>query len=200
MRLRPWNLLLIAGILAGSATLSVASPAAAHDSLIGQSPAADATVETMPDEIELVFNNLPLDIGAIVMVVDADGVDWAVGDPVIVEDTVSQAVDPAAPDGFYQVRWRVVSSDGHPISESFGFGVGDLTNAAPIPTPSSAAEPVTDGSTGDFSLSGAQEVARQEAANDTLRIALLAGAGAVLGVGVVLLVWRLRRRAPRDTR
>jgi hypothetical protein len=34
------------------------------------------------------------------------------------------------PEGSYQVRWRVVSSDGHPISGSFEFAVGQKTPGA----------------------------------------------------------------------
>lgn len=40
---------------------------------------------------------------------------------------------PELPDGGYQVSWRVVSADGHPISGSFGFRVGNPAARPPAP-------------------------------------------------------------------
>ena len=108
--------------------------ASAHDQIVEQSPSHNEHFDTPPTEVVLTFNNEPLDLGNVVMVVDADGNDHAVGEPEIRNFTVSQAIIGDLADGYYQVRWRVVSSDGHPISESFLFSVGKVTDDTPKPS------------------------------------------------------------------
>src|SRR5699024_11047800 len=110
----------------------------AHDQLIDQNPAPNEHFSVSPEEIVLEYNNQPLDMGAVVRIVDIDGNDWAVGEPIIKNFSVTQAVEPELADGYYRVQWRVVSSDGHPISESFLFSVGDVTEDTPKPVIGSA--------------------------------------------------------------
>ena len=55
---------------------------------------------------------------------DTTGTDQADGPVQIIDNQVSQAVKPGAPQGKYTVVWRVVSSDGHPIEGTFGFTAG----------------------------------------------------------------------------
>ena len=115
------------------------APAQAHDALESSNPANGATVSTMPEKIELTFDHTPIAINSIVRVEDATGTDQADGPVSIVDNQVSQAVKPGAPQGKYKVVWRVVSSDGHPIEGTFTFTAGG-PNSAPSAAPAAAAD------------------------------------------------------------
>ncbi|MFJ6416332.1 copper resistance protein CopC [Paeniglutamicibacter sp. NPDC091659] len=108
-------------VLVAIALLAPVSAASAHDSLTGANPKDGQMVKEMPDVIDLTFSNMPLAIGTNVLVKDASGKDWAIGEVKIVDNVVSQSVGSDAPGGDYTVVWRVVSSDGHPIEGTFGF-------------------------------------------------------------------------------
>jgi len=113
------------GALLGALLVVVASPAWAHDELIGSDPAQDAVIDTLPEQIELTFSGILLnDEGATEMVVrDATGIDLTAGDPELDGVHVIQPLSGEA-SGVITVQWRVVSSDGHPISDEFTFTVG----------------------------------------------------------------------------
>jgi methionine-rich copper-binding protein CopC len=128
---------LVAAFLAVAALVVPALPAAAHDELISTDPTADAVLETLPAQITLSFSAdvLP-DAGAtVVEVTDASGASLTVGGPEAAGAEVTQTLaGPAS--GAVTVRWRVVSSDGHPIDGEFAFSV---PIASPTPTSSAAA-------------------------------------------------------------
>ena len=115
---------LAAATLAGALlSLAAASPAFAHDELIGSSPEAGEVLETAPAEIVLDFSNDIIEAGTAVVVVDHHGEEVAVGEPEIAGPTVTASL-PGDLEGEYQVQWRAVSSDGHPIEGTIDFGVG----------------------------------------------------------------------------
>lgn len=111
----------------------IASPASAHDELVSTDPAADSSVDALPAQLTLVFSGeLATDPGATeLQVTDAAGTSLADGDPVVDGTNVTQTLTGAA-SGAITVLWKVVSSDGHPISGQYGFTV---TAAPPTPTP-----------------------------------------------------------------
>ncbi|GAA1178274.1 hypothetical protein GCM10009584_19800 [Ornithinimicrobium humiphilum] len=93
----------------------------AHDRLLSSEPDQGQVLETVPEAIELTFSDVPVPLGSQVVVEGPDGRDWATGDLQVVDTVVHQPVDPAAPAGDYTVRWRVTSSDGHPITGTVEF-------------------------------------------------------------------------------
>ncbi len=105
--------------------VAVASPAAAHDELISSSPTNGQRMPEAPTSVSLSFSASVLTIGAAVIVADQSGKDWVIGDPEVDAGTVTVALAPGMPDAGYEVRWRVVSSDGHPVSGLVPFTVGD---------------------------------------------------------------------------
>jgi len=144
--------LVLSGLLLG------AGPALAHDVLEKTNPADGSTVQTLPDEIELDFNNIPFALGSVIKVVGPSG-DVTEGQTTIVDHKVTQTIAQGAPGGQYTVQWRVTSSDGHPISGQFGFtakagnGAGASVTAEPTPsagagTTSATAATSTDGDGG----------------------------------------------------
>lgn len=120
------SLSLIIAVLAGFAIALVASPAWAHDELVGSDPAAGSQIDELPAEITLTFSAVLMnETGATeVVVTDATGADLTAGDPTLDGTRVIQPVSGDAA-GVVTVIWRVVSSDGHPISDTFSFTVGD---------------------------------------------------------------------------
>jgi methionine-rich copper-binding protein CopC len=101
----------------------VIGPAAnAHEQLIDQSPASGSQVQAGPVEIRLDFSNELLDLGsgAEIVVKGPDG-EFAPATCVALERTTATSQLDLDLPGSYQVAWRVVSGDGHPIEGSFAF-------------------------------------------------------------------------------
>jgi len=124
--------------LAFVAVLATASPASAHDALIGSDPADGSTVAALPAQVALTFSaDIADDPGASeVQVTDASGADLADGEPTVSDNVLTQPVAGDA-SGVVTVLWKVVSSDGHPTSGQFAFTV----EGAPEPTPTDSATP-----------------------------------------------------------
>lgn len=173
-------------VLAALLVLGISSPASAHDSLVSSSPAAGERRATAPTEVELVFSDEVLPVGAAVLVVDAAGTDWVSGDLAIDRNTVTVPLSSGMPEAGYQVRWRVVSGDGHPISAIIPFAIGDaepLTATAPEPAdPTSSAD-----------ADAAPSEAPSEASQMWTTVAIGA-AGAVAAVGIYAAVLTIHRR------
>lgn len=178
-------------VLAAVAILATAAPATAHDQLIESSPADGERLDTAPASVTMTFSGelLVLDestAGAVVLVVDAKGEDWATGDVEVRGRNVTAALLPDMPDGGYQVRWQVVSEDGHPIAGVIPFAVGD---AVPLESTGSP-EPTA-------SAPGGSSTASDQNADETggpVRVLLVGGAGAALAVAAFALLLILRRR------
>ncbi|WP_449278676.1 copper resistance CopC family protein [Leucobacter sp. GX24907] len=101
--------------------MSPTSPAHAHDELINQ------TVEVNEDDgsaeaVRLTFSNSILDVGTEIVITGPEG-DATDGAPVTKGPDVTQALADNLALGDYNVAWRVVSSDGHPIDGTFEFTV-----------------------------------------------------------------------------
>ena len=158
---------------------AVAAPASAHDELVGSSPAAEAKLDALPSEIVLTYSAAIMTDGAAIAVIDAEGADLTTGDPVIETNTLTVPIDAAAgdADAGYVVEWRVVSSDGHPISGTIPFTVGD---GEPLPE---GAAPVADDSS----------ATADSGSNAALALTLTA-VGLVLIVGVLVVVLVVARR------
>lgn len=124
--------------LGAASVLFVAAPASAHDELVSTDPAAETTVDALPPELTLTFSGGLLDEpGATqVEVTDAAGTVLSPDDPTVAQTVVTQPLEGEA-SGVVTVRWRVVSSDGHPISGEYAFTVAP----PPTPTPTTTAQP-----------------------------------------------------------
>ncbi|MFJ6679064.1 copper resistance protein CopC [Microbacterium sp. NPDC091382] len=134
----------IAAASAGVAALLIlglAGPAFAHDELIGSTPSADEQLSTAPTSVVLTYSAAIMHEGSEVVVVDAAGKDWAEGTPVIDTNTLTVPLATGMPEAGYLVEWRVVSSDGHPISGTIPFAVGDAT---PLQTSQATPQPGAD--------------------------------------------------------
>jgi copper resistance protein C len=125
---------LVAGLVAGALA---AGPAAAHNSLRSTSPTADGQVERTPAAVVLTFDEPAIALGTRIVVTGASG-PVQVGEPRLVDNTVTQTLQPGAPAGRYVVEWRVTSADGHPISGTFSFTAAAPGTGEPVPVPEPA--------------------------------------------------------------
>ncbi|MGV2900306.1 copper resistance CopC family protein, partial [Microbacterium sp. AGC62] len=132
--------------------------------------------------------------GAVVLVVDASGEDWVAGDVTVAGRTVTASLAPGLPTGGYQVRWQVVSEDGHPIAGVIPFTVGD-------------ADPMAQTSdTGDATAAPAdtsEQTDQNAESGGALRVLLIGAGGAATAVLILVLIRFLRRprtaAAPPET-
>lgn len=128
---------LVATVLAAIAlTFASASPALAHDQLVGTAIETNASTGAA-ESIVLSFNNEVLSAGVEIIVTGPDGADASGGgEPTVAGRDVIQPLAASLAPGDYDIAWRVASSDGHPIqgellltvSESGAATLGDATH------------------------------------------------------------------------
>jgi methionine-rich copper-binding protein CopC len=118
----------LAVVLAAAALLvGPATAAQAHNILIGTSPVGGSTTKVVPAAVTLTFNEPALALGTEIIVTGPAGQEQS-GAAVLVDNTVSEHLQPGSPAGPYAVLWRVTSADGHPVSGKFTF-----TSTSPSP-------------------------------------------------------------------
>jgi copper transport protein len=110
-----------------------ASPAGAHATLTGTTPAADELLDAPPDTVELRFDEPVETVEGAVRVFGPDGerVDAGTVETADGGATLRAAVDGDA-EGTYTVAWRVTSEDSHALSGSFVYHVGTRTGAVDV--------------------------------------------------------------------
>ena len=178
----------LAGVVVASAVvLTTAVPAAAHDELLHSSPSVGEVMAAAPQVVSLSFSDEVLPMGAAVIVVDEVGDNWVAAEPVLDEATVTAQLEPGMPDAGYQLRWRVVSSDGHSISGVIPFTIGDGEPLTRTP------EPATAGGADTTNRADTPSQSTQEN-QGAFRVLLIGVAGAGIAVAVLFLISFLRRR------
>lgn len=115
----------LAAVGAAALTCTFAAPAGAHDVLEGAEPSARETLTETPDELVLTYSDAVQQVGNRISVTDSAGEVVAEGEPTADGSVVTFDLPEDLADGSYTTTWRVVSSDGHPIS-----GTTDFTVAA----------------------------------------------------------------------
>ncbi|MBT2207408.1 copper resistance protein CopC [Actinomadura sp. NEAU-AAG7] len=124
-----------AAAAAGLVTALGAAPASAHTTLRSATPAPNST-GAAPSRIVLTYAD-PVMVPQIVLT-DGAGARHAAGKAEAVDNTVTVPVTESLPGGRYTVGWRVVASDGHPVTGTFKFtvqGAGGGVSAAGVATP-----------------------------------------------------------------
>jgi copper resistance protein C len=131
-------------ILASLVIVGLAVPAQAHVELVRSSPADGALLSSAPAEVVLTLSEEASSGGTLIAVAGPDGAPVTV-EPTEVSGTVVSAALPPLPDrGTYTVAYRVVSGDGHAVSGSIRFTVGDASDvSSSAPSASSTSGIVT---------------------------------------------------------
>lgn len=100
--------------------------AAAHAELESMQPAAGSAVRTAPQAVTLTFGEQMRAMGSTVVVIDPNGHEVQAGAPSVSGVTVTVQLLPLTTPGTYHVNFRVLSADGHVVtqSERFTFAPG----------------------------------------------------------------------------
>ncbi|MFF0860446.1 copper resistance protein CopC [Nonomuraea sp. NPDC003560] len=112
---------LLTVLLLACAAVGFALPAQAHNVLVGSDPKDGATLSASPARVTLVFDQAVRQGYAQVGVTGADGSSWADGAAEVAAERVSVKVRPLPAGGSYVVGYRILSSDGHPVTGKISF-------------------------------------------------------------------------------
>lgn len=179
-------LALLAVITSAGVVVAGAGAASAHDYLVSSSPAANS-VQTRPlTVVRLTFDDLVLSRPAppIVEVVGPGGRHYETGCATAVDRDVTTPVG-LGPSGRYTVTWRIVSADGHAVSQSIGFAYRPPTGAGAEP---GTAKPPT------CTTVRTQDAGADEGGGGVSPGLVVLGIGLVTLIALVLVVSRGRRR------
>ena len=127
---------LLAGVLALATAVLTAAPASAHDVITGSDPADGSTVATAPSRVSVTFDEAPQAGFSTLTVVGPDGAHHEQGAAASDGTVVSVGVGPLPAAGVYQIGYRIVSDDGHPVTGAVSF-----TLTRPSPANAAAASP-----------------------------------------------------------
>jgi methionine-rich copper-binding protein CopC len=125
-------------------TLGLALPASAHAQLLLSNPQVGSTVFVLPSRVALTFDDNLINLGGSanqIQVTDPKGLRVDSGATAVSAATLSVNLKADSLIGKYEVTYRVISADGHPVSTSFPFylekkPVPKVTKKpAPKPTP-----------------------------------------------------------------
>ncbi|WP_316307639.1 copper resistance CopC family protein [Clavibacter michiganensis] len=205
--------LALVGLAQGSGPDGALS-ASAHNYLVSSSPAAGSTIDAPPSEVTLTFNDVILDLAAagggggdastgsapasggssVVQVrgPDGQGTHFETGCATDSGRTVSVPVALGG-SGQYTVTWRVVSADGHPVSDSIAFTypapAGATASAGTPDGPGCAAAQEGAAGSGATSSGGAGSSAADPgtAAGQEQGVAPYLGVIVGVGIGIVVL-------------
>jgi len=175
--------------------LATGSAAMAHTEEVSADPPADSLVIDMPAQVILTFDEPLLDAGAALVVTSAGGTVVSQDPPMIDGPTIRVNLGAGQP-GRYQVAYRVVSGDGHPVTGSYAFevaGTAPSSSSAPSavdPPPSSAP---TSSSSPPIGIADAVNAEDQAGSGSVPVLASLAAALAVVATITVVLLLRRRR-------
>ncbi|WP_432477417.1 copper resistance protein CopC [Nocardioides sp. GXQ0305] len=171
------------GLVALCAVLAVAAPAAAHAQLISTDPVDGAVLEQAPSEVTMTFNEPVRLTEREITVYDADGNEMASEASSTGSDVVVGLPDTDSMErGTYVVAWFVLSTDGHPISGSLTFSVGERSASVAEPPPAPTSSGVVTAVLGVLGV--------------VMYVGLLVAAGLAAFVALVL-PWKFRVEAAR---
>jgi len=171
----------LAGILlVATAALGLgAAGAQAHTQLLSSTPADGAVLTQAPATVTLVFEEALLPDLDTVSINDAEGVN--VASEKITPSGAELSIDwpSGLPAGTYQVAYRVVSADGHPVTGAISFSIGEGSPPGAGPT------------AGTAPTASAVEVA--DASSTSPWVFVTAGLLLALSIGVIYALVRRRR-------
>ncbi|MDO8307399.1 MAG: copper resistance protein CopC [Actinomycetota bacterium] len=180
----PWGVAL-GMLLATASLLAVAGPAAAHTELISSDPSDGAVLAAAPTAVSFTFSEALLPDTTTISVNDGDG-NVIASTPVEPNGATVSAPWPAdASAGTFQVAYRVVAQDGHPLTGAITVTIEAAASApgssaaSPSPAASATQSPVGEPAEPARGMAGALVV--------TVLIAVV-----VLAIVAAAVIWRRR--------
>ncbi|MGW0226921.1 copper resistance CopC family protein [Actinopolymorpha singaporensis] len=144
--------LVLAGCLGLQAWSSV--PAFAHAALVSSDPKDGAVLDRPPRQITLEFDEAISRKFDFVAVSGPGGATYQSGGARVLGTKVTQRLADLGPAGTYQVAWRVVSADGHPVSGTLRFTTRTAGGGHGMPATTKPAKPGTRSAAGKKNSSG----------------------------------------------
>lgn len=194
IRITVWVAVL--GLLLGVLSSIIGAVSAdAHAALKSVAPGDGATVSTVPTAVTLTFNE-PIGTTFATITVTGPSGDVGNGRPKVDGTTVSEELDAGLPNGSYKVAFRVVSEDGHPVSDTTTFTI-DAAATSPTSEPTmTPGDPTASPSPSATTSTESPAVATASDADDgqSLRLGLAVGVGALAVAAGTALVAAARRR------
>jgi copper resistance protein C len=198
IRITVWVAVL--GLLLGVLSSIISAVAAdAHAALKSVTPADGDTVATAPSTVTLEFDE-PISTSFVTVTVTGPSGGAGAGRPQVDGTTVTQGLAADLPDGKYTVAFRVVSEDGHPVSDTTTFTVAaapttSLTSPTSEPTTTSGAATTTSSPAPATSTeSPTTATASGDDDGQVMRLGLAVGVGALAVAAGTALVAGARRR------
>lgn len=114
--------------------LFTAGTASAHNVLIGTDPAANATLDAAPAQVKLTFDQ-PIQTGQGFNAMTLTGpgnTRWPVTDVQVDSNVISGKLGALGPVGQYEVGYRILSADGHPVSGLLRFTLRTAGTGTPL--------------------------------------------------------------------
>ena len=99
------------------------SPALAHSQLLINSPAVSSTLTKQPKQVSLVFDDDIIDLagGNQIVVTNSAQKRVDIGATKLEGATISVALKTGLVTGKYQVQYKAISADGHPVTGNYFF-------------------------------------------------------------------------------
>ena len=195
--------ILIAAAIVG--VLSTSAPASAHTDMTDSTPAASAKVRIPVADVSITFTE-PIGTGpATVNVRGPEGTNLAEGKPRTSGNQVVQPIAELTAKGKYQVDYRVVGLDGHPVTGSYTFTF--VPRATPSPSPAAVASPAVETTAPAIAPAPSDVAAPAAATGDSQRDSsglLVPGIGAgvvalLIGGGALVARRRRHEEAPKSS-
>lgn len=112
--------------------------ASAHSELISSTPADGSRLDAAPAQVVLTFSEDIRPEGALVQVTDGEGLAMTDGKLTLDGPKVTQPLSAQLHPGNYTITYKVVSADGHPISDAIAFTLSDAAGTASSSTSTSS--------------------------------------------------------------
>jgi methionine-rich copper-binding protein CopC len=116
-------------------SLAGAAPASAHNVLISSDPADGATVDTALAQVSFTFDQPIENFDPALKVFGPGGNEFTTAPPTVAGSTISAPVELGSA-GAYRAAYRIVSSDGHPVTGQITFTVTGAAAGTATGTPS----------------------------------------------------------------
>ncbi len=130
--------------LLGLSSISMSATAGnAHSQLVTSTPVNGSVLTETPSEVVFRFDeNLLPDLDTISINND-QGVNVISSQVEPIANTISMPWPTGTPAGTYQVAYRIVSGDGHPVTGAITFTIGSASHTSAQPTPLNTQEKTT---------------------------------------------------------